>query len=76
MNPMALLNTLEAAKVLRLGTATLWRWRKQGRGPAVVRMGHKIYYRPADLERWVEEQTQPPSNRRGEMRAPPSKGGA
>lgn len=68
MNPMALLSTAEAAKVLRLGVATLHRWRKQGKGPAAVRLGYKVYYRPADLERWVEEQTQQPGQpRRGEL---------
>ena len=55
-----LLNTPEAAKALRLGTATLQRWRKSGKGPPYIEMGRKVYYRRVDLERWVEEQQRPP----------------
>ena len=55
-----LLNTPETAKALRLGTATLQRWRKSGKGPPYIEMGRKVYYRRADLERWIEEQQRPP----------------
>ncbi len=57
-----LLNTAEAAKVLRIGVATLHRWRGAGRGPAFIEMGRKIYYRPADIERWIEEQRRQPQD--------------
>lgn len=62
---MILMNTLEAAKTLRLGVATLHRWRKQGKGPPYVWMGNKVYYRPVDLERWVDEQTCQPGQHHG-----------
>lgn len=55
-----LLNTPEAAKALRLGTATLQRWRKSGKGPPYIEMGRKVYYRSGDLERWVEAQQRQP----------------
>lgn len=55
-----LLNTLEAAKALRLGTATLTRWRKLGKGPPYLEIGRKVFYRPVDLERWIEAQQRQP----------------
>ena len=58
-----LLNTTEAAEVLRLGMATLHRWRKAGKGPPYIEMGRKVYYRRADLERWVESQQRQPQPR-------------
>ena len=55
-----LLNTMEAAEVLRLGVATLHRWRKSGKGPPYIEMGRKVYYRRTDLDRWIEEQQRQP----------------
>ena len=55
-----LLNTTEAAEVLRLGVATLHRWRKAGKGPPYIEMGRKVYYRRTDLDRWIEEQQRQP----------------
>jgi excisionase family DNA binding protein len=57
-----LLNTTEAAEVLRLGVATLHRWRKAGKGPVFVEMGRKVYYRRADLDRWVDGQRRQPQS--------------
>lgn len=55
-----LLNTAEAAEALRLGVATLHRWRKSGKGPPYIEMGRKVYYRRADLDLWIEEQQRQP----------------
>lgn len=55
-----LMNTAEAAEALRLGVATLHRWRKAGKGPPYIEMGRKVYYRRADLDRWIEEQQRQP----------------
>lgn len=55
-----LLNTAEAAEALRLGVATLHRWRKAGKGPPYIEMGRKVYYRRTDLDRWIEEQQRQP----------------
>lgn len=55
-----LLNTTEAAEVLRVAALTLHRWRKEGRGPAYVEMGRKVYYRRVDIDRWIEAQLQQP----------------
>lgn len=56
-----LLNTAESAEVLRISTITLHRWRLAGKGPVYVEMGRKVYYRRADLERWVDEQRRKPA---------------
>lgn len=58
-----LLNTTEAAEVLRIAPITLHRWRNAGKGPVYVEMGRKVYYRRADLDRWIEEQQRQPQAR-------------
>ena len=55
-----LLNTTEAAEVLRVAAITLHRWRNAGKGPPYIEMGRKIYYRRTDLDRWIEEQQRQP----------------
>ncbi|MFF2955669.1 helix-turn-helix domain-containing protein [Kitasatospora sp. NPDC057965] len=39
----------EAAAILKVSPATLRRWRREGRGPAYVRVGGRIGYRHQDL---------------------------
>jgi len=43
----------------RLGKSakTLETWRRQGTGPAFVRVGRDIRYRESDVERWLTAQT-------------------
>lgn len=36
--------------------ATLYGWRHRGIGPRSVRLGRRVYYRRADVERWIEEE--------------------
>jgi hypothetical protein len=36
---------------------TLERWRKDGAGPAYIKVGHLVRYRESDVERWLDEQT-------------------
>ena len=57
-----LLNTTETAKELRLGIATLHRWRKAGKGPPFIEMGRKVYYRRIDLENWIQQQQRQPES--------------
>jgi excisionase family DNA binding protein len=42
----------------RLGipVKSLYRWHSQGKGPRVCKLGRHLRYRPADVERWLEEQ--------------------
>ena len=63
----SMMNTGEAANALRLGIATLHRWRKEGKGPAYIEMGRKIYYRRAALEHWLDEQSRKPQPQRPEL---------
>lgn len=49
-----LLDTPTLAKKLGLRANTLEKWRVQGGGPAYVRIGRKIAYRPQDVESWLE----------------------
>jgi len=36
-----------------------WRyWRHRGYGPPAVRIGRRIFYREADIDRWIAEQFQ------------------
>lgn len=44
----------EAARLLGLSHRTLQDWRQIGRGPRYLKMGHRIRYRVADLEGWME----------------------
>lgn len=59
MNPI-LMNTAEAAAMLRVAAITLHRWRNSGKGPPYIEMGRKIYYRRADLDHWIETRQRQP----------------
>jgi len=47
-------NTKQAADHIRLNRHTLENWRCQGRGPAFVRVGSRIFYRVKDLDDFLE----------------------
>jgi excisionase family DNA binding protein len=51
-----LLTPAEVAERLRVSTRTLEFWRHQGRGPAYVKIGKRVRYRPDDVERFIEAQ--------------------
>ena len=40
---------------------TLANWRSQRKGPAFVRLGKRVAYKGADLNRWIEAQTVRPA---------------
>lgn len=49
------LTTKELAAYLRLESErTLLRWRQQRIGPPWVKAGHKVLYRRADVDSWLE----------------------
>ena len=48
-----LLNTTEAAQRLRLNPQTLNRWRRQGTGPAYLRVGKKVMYQADQITAWL-----------------------
>ena len=49
----ARLDTLEAARVLRLSPGTLEVWRSKGRGPRFRKIGAKVFYDIDDLEEFA-----------------------
>jgi len=51
-----LYTTEEAASYLKLAISTLEHWRIAGRGPAYVRVGNQVRYRPQDIEDYLEQQ--------------------
>jgi DNA-binding transcriptional MerR regulator len=53
-----LLSSADVAKVLDVSQRTLEFWRSAGIGPAYVKVGKRVRYRPADVEAYVEAQRQ------------------
>jgi hypothetical protein len=53
-----LLTLHDVADRLRRPEATLRQWRHRGYGPRSFRVGGKIVYHRADVERWIDEQMQ------------------
>jgi predicted site-specific integrase-resolvase len=51
----ALLTPREAADVLRVSERTLASWRYQGMGPAYVKVGSAVRYRPDALGAFCED---------------------
>ena len=54
MSSIALLTEPETARALHVSERTLQRWRGTGEGPAFVRAGRRILYRPDDIEAFLE----------------------
>ena len=52
---MQLVETPEAARILRVRPATLAQWRWQGKGPRFRKIGAAVRYAITDLEEYVEE---------------------
>ncbi len=53
-----LLTPQEVADQLGVPLRTLYNWRTSHVGPRAVRVGKHLRYRPAEVERWVDEQTE------------------
>jgi excisionase family DNA binding protein len=49
-----LLTTAQLSERLQVSESTLRRWRTEGTGPSVVRVGRAVRYRWRDVERWLE----------------------
>jgi hypothetical protein len=49
------LSTPDAAAYVGLATETLIKYRYRGVGPAFIRLGRRVLYRPRDLDAWLEE---------------------
>lgn len=53
-----LLTPEEAANVLGVPLTTLYQWRHRRRGPRSIKVGRHLRYRPADIEAYLDAQTQ------------------
>lgn len=53
-HPSEKLSTAAAAAVLGLSKSTLDKMRCDGRGPRYLRVGKRCFYRPADLDAYLE----------------------
>jgi excisionase family DNA binding protein len=51
-----LLTIKEAAACLKVSEETLRKWRAQGAGPPVAKLGRHLRYRKDALDQWVKEQ--------------------
>ena len=49
------LDTRQAAAYLGIGASTLNRMRVSGEGPRYSKLGRRVVYDAADLDKWVEE---------------------
>ncbi|HDS1829813.1 TPA: helix-turn-helix domain-containing protein [Stenotrophomonas maltophilia] len=52
--PLDRLSTSAAAERLGLSKSTLDKMRCEGRGPRYLRVGKRCFYRPADLDAYLE----------------------
>jgi excisionase family DNA binding protein len=50
-----LMTETEVAKRLNVSVASVRRWRLEKRGPAFVKVGALVRYRPEDLDAWLSE---------------------
>ena len=46
----------QTSDYLQVTTRTLARWRNMRKGPPWVKAGHRVLYRRADLDAWLEQQ--------------------
>ena len=49
--------TAEAARVVGLSESTLAKLRLNGNGPTYCKLGRRVVYRLADLEKWLQSRT-------------------
>lgn len=52
-----LMDTRQAARLLRLAPSTLAKARLSGTGPCFVKLGASVRYRRSDVERYIAEHT-------------------
>ncbi|WP_432990992.1 helix-turn-helix transcriptional regulator [Dactylosporangium sp. CA-233914] len=57
--PDPLLTVEQVARWLGKPKATLYAWRSRRQGPHAIRVGNVLRYRRSEVERWLDEQTDP-----------------
>ncbi len=53
------MTTDEVAQYLRVPVSTVHRWRSLGEAPKAARVGKHLRWRRADIDAWLEAQSQP-----------------
>jgi hypothetical protein len=53
----------EAARRLHQAPQTLAQWRSEGRGPAYIKLGRKVFYTDGDLDAYVAGQRRNPQGK-------------
>jgi hypothetical protein len=54
----------EAARDLKVKKQTMAAWRNRGQGPAYVKVGKLVFYRPSHLREWLESRIVRPEGAR------------
>lgn len=49
----------DLSAALKVSRAALRQWRAAGQGPAYLRVGRAIRYRPSDVDAWLQRSRQP-----------------
>jgi excisionase family DNA binding protein len=60
VDPDELIPNDEAARILGVKPQTPVMWRHEKRGPAYLKVGRLVYYRRADIARWLAAQIRDP----------------
>ena len=58
-----LLDDDEAARILKVKKQTPAAWRNRGQGPAYLKVGRRVFYRPSDLLEWLDSRVVRPERR-------------
>jgi excisionase family DNA binding protein len=57
--PDPLLSIDDVATWLGKPKNTLYAWHSRGKGPRAIRVGNTLRYRRSDVDRWLDEHTDP-----------------
>jgi hypothetical protein len=58
-----LISETETAERFHVKPQTLAAWRNRKRGPAYVKVGRRVFYRPSFIKEWLDAQVVRPSAR-------------
>ncbi|KRB80513.1 hypothetical protein ASE01_00845 [Nocardioides sp. Root190] len=53
-----LMDSKELAMYLGVPLQTIYKWRTTGGGPRAIRLGRALHWRAAEVERWLDENTE------------------
>lgn len=56
LNSLKLWGPDDLSRVLSVPVSTLYLWRARKEGPPAIKVGKHLRWRPADVDRWLDEQ--------------------